>query len=97
MFATSILLFESSVANADTTTTTNISDSLNKRFGAVAFGNFGDVGHNITDFSFNDLKYTYGAGIRYAINKSERLNLRVDYGIGPGNNRGFYFQLGEAF
>ncbi len=71
--------------------------SLNKRFGAVAFGNFGDVGHNITDFSFNDLKYTYGAGIRYAINKSERLNLRVDYGIGPGNNRGFYFQLGEAF
>ncbi len=70
---------------------------LHKRFGAVAFGNFGDVGHNMTDFRFNELKYTYGAGLRYAINKSEKLNLRLDYGIGPGKNRGLYFELGEAF
>lgn len=71
--------------------------SFNKRFGAVAFGNFGDVGHNISDFAMKDLKYTYGAGLRYAINKSERLNLRLDYGIGPGKNHGLYFELGEAF
>jgi outer membrane protein assembly factor BamA len=71
--------------------------SFNKRFGAVAFGNFGDVGHNISDFSFQDLKYTYGAGLRYAINKSEKLNIRLDYGIGPGKNQGLYFELGEAF
>jgi outer membrane protein assembly factor BamA len=71
--------------------------SFNKRFGAVAFGNFGDVGHNITDFSIQDLKYTYGAGLRYAINKSEKLNIRLDYGIGPRNNQGLYFELGEAF
>jgi hypothetical protein len=25
------------------------------------------------------------------------LNIRLDYGIGGGNNRGFYLQLGEAF
>ncbi len=68
-----------------------------KRFGAVAFGNFGDVGHTISDFSFNELKYTYGAGLRFAINKSEKLNLRLDYGIGPGKNHGLYFELGEAF
>jgi outer membrane translocation and assembly module TamA len=71
--------------------------SFNKRFGAVAFGNFGDVGKDFTDFSINDLKYTYGAGLRYAINKSEKLNLRLDYGIGPGKNHGLYFELGEAF
>ena len=71
--------------------------SINKRFGIVGFGNFGDVGHNISDFALKDLKYTYGAGLRYAINKSEKLNLRLDYGIGPGKNHGLYFELGEAF
>jgi outer membrane protein assembly factor BamA len=71
--------------------------SFNKRFGVVGFGNFGDVGHNISDFALRDLKYTYGAGLRYAINKSERLNIRLDYGIGPGKNHGLYFELGEAF
>lgn len=71
--------------------------SFNKRFGMVAFANFGDVGHNFSDFAVRDLKYTYGAGLRYAINKSEKLNLRLDYGIGPGKNRGLYFELGEAF
>lgn len=70
---------------------------INKRFGAVAFGNFGDVGHGITDFALQDLKYSYGAGLRYAINKSEKLNIRLDYGKGIGNNQGFYFELGEAF
>ncbi|MEI7626938.1 MAG: BamA/TamA family outer membrane protein [Bacteroidota bacterium] len=76
---------------------TELRHSFNKRFGAVAFGNIGDVGHNFTDFSLPDLKYTYGAGLRYAINRSEKLNLRLDYGIGPGKNHGLYFELGEAF
>jgi outer membrane protein assembly factor BamA len=71
--------------------------SINKRFGIVGFGNFGDVGHNISDFAIKDVKYTYGAGLRYAINKSEKLNIRLDYGIGPGKNQGLYFELGEAF
>jgi outer membrane protein assembly factor BamA len=71
--------------------------NINKRFGIVGFGNFGDVGHNISDFALKDLKYTYGAGLRYAINKSEKLNIRLDYGIGPGKNHGLYFELGEAF
>jgi outer membrane protein assembly factor BamA len=74
-----------------------IRHSFNKRFGVVGFGNFGDVGHNISDFTLKDLKYTYGAGLRYAISKSEKLNIRLDYGIGPGKNHGFYFELGEAF
>jgi hypothetical protein len=48
-------------------------------------------------YKFADLKYTFGAGLRYAINKSEKLNIRLDYGIGPGKNQGLYFELGEAF
>jgi len=68
-----------------------------KRFGVVIFGNTGDVGHTPADYSFKDLKYSYGAGIRFALTKTEKLNLRADYGIGSGVNHGFYLQVGEAF
>lgn len=68
-----------------------------KRFGAVAFGGGGNVGKTATDYSLNDLKFSYGAGLRFALDKKEKLNLRVDYGKGEGNNSGFYLQLGEAF
>ena len=67
------------------------------KWGLVLFGSGGDVGATFTDFSLNSLKYSYGGGIRFALSKSEKLNLRLDYGIGSGNNHGLYFQLGEAF
>ena len=68
-----------------------------KRFGAVVFGGAGNVSKNFADYSFSDLKYSYGGGLRFALNKKEKLNLRIDYGIGQGNNSGFYLQLGEVF
>ncbi len=69
-----------------------------KRIGAVVFYSLGNVGKTLSDFSLNDFKYSYGAGVRIKLSKSERLNLRLDYGIGQGkNNSGFYLQLGEAF
>ncbi|SDX40116.1 Surface antigen [Hydrobacter penzbergensis] len=68
-----------------------------RRFGAVAFGGLGDVGNSFTDYSFGDFKYSVGAGLRFALMKSDKLNLRLDYGVGQGNNSGLYFQLGEAF
>jgi len=67
------------------------------RFGAVAFAGAGDVGHTATDYSFNTLKYSYGAGVRFAVDKKEKLNIRVDYGLAGRGNSGLYFQLGEAF
>jgi len=67
------------------------------RFGAVAFGGYGDVGKNFSDYTLGDFKYSLGAGLRFALMKKEKLNLRLDYGIGQGNNSGLYFQLGEAF
>ena len=67
------------------------------RFGAVAFAGAGDVSRTATGYSFNTLKYSYGAGVRFAVDKKEKLNIRLDYGMaGPGNS-GVYFQLGEAF
>ena len=69
------------------------------RLGAVAFGGVGNVSHSGSDiFNTDNVKYSYGAGFRVALTRSERLNLRLDYGIGRGGqSSGFYFQLGEAF
>lgn len=71
---------------------------ISKRLGAVAFYSLGDVGNSLHEFAIKDLKYAYGGGLRIALNKSEKLNLRLDYGIGQGKkNNGFYLQLGESF
>lgn len=68
-----------------------------RRFGAVAFAGGGNVSNKPGDYSLNDFKFSYGGGIRFVLNKKEKLNLRIDYGIGQGKNNGFYLQLGEAF
>jgi outer membrane protein assembly factor BamA len=70
---------------------------LLKRISAVVFGSTGNVGRDFTDYNLQDLKYSYGGGLRIAVNKKEKLNIRLDYGIGQGKNNGFYLQLGEAF
>lgn len=68
-----------------------------KRLSGVAFGAIGDVAERLSNFSPLEFKYTYGTGLRFAVNKIERLNIRVDYGFGANGNSGLYFQLGEAF
>ena len=69
-----------------------------KRLGAVVFGGIGNVSHNCGYLSTAALKSSYGGGLRIALSKSEKLNLRLDYGIaGSGHSKGFYFQIGEAF
>jgi len=70
---------------------------LFNRFGLVAFAGIGNIAHDLSGLNFNQLKYSFGGGVRYALNASERLNLRIDYGIGKGQNSGLYFQLAEAF
>jgi len=69
-----------------------------RRLGAVAFGGIGNVSSNCDFLSTVALKYSYGGGLRIALTKSEKLNLRLDYGLSRGaKSKGFYFQLGEAF
>ena len=67
------------------------------RFGAVGFGGIGNVGPELKDINFQDCKLSYGGGLRVALNRTERLNLRLDYGLGGKSSQGFYLQLGEAF
>lgn len=66
------------------------------RFGAVAFLGTGGVYRNISDFQFKKLKPSYGAGLRFMLDKSENLNIRFDWGIGKGSNE-FYLGIAEAF
>lgn len=66
------------------------------RLGAVGFGGIGNVGPKMEDLNFQDSKFSYGGGLRIALNRAERLNLRLDYGLGQ-HSQGFYLQLGEAF
>ena len=67
------------------------------RLGAVGFGGIGNVAPDLKDINMQYLKYSYGGGLRLALNKKEKLNLRLDYGFGKGISRGFYLQIGEAF
>lgn len=67
------------------------------RFGFVAFAGFGDVSEEITGLNLNDLKYSFGGGLRYLFNKKENVNLRMDIGIGKDGNTGIYFGIEEAF
>jgi hemolysin activation/secretion protein len=70
--------------------------TLSKRFGFAVFGSFGDVAGDLASLDLKNTKYSYGAGLRIALNTKERLNLRIDYGRGSSGGL-FYFTVGEAF
>jgi outer membrane protein assembly factor BamA len=70
------------------------------RIGFVLFGGFGEVFNTIKPKNIITpkgwLKYSLGGGLRFSIRKNERLNLRMDYGIGY-RSAGFYFTVAESF
>jgi len=68
------------------------------RFGVVGFGALGQVAPGVADLRLDGMKAAVGAGLRFAINESEGLNIRADYGWGlETGTRGFYLSLGEVF
>jgi hypothetical protein len=66
------------------------------RIGMVAFASTGQVGPNPGHFEMDGFHYAYGGGARFMLSKEEKLNLRIDYGIGRHSNA-FTVQLREAF
>lgn len=68
-----------------------------KRFGAVAFVGAGIVSDKLNHFGIANTRFTYGAGIRFTLDKKELINIRLDYGRGSLNSSGFYLTIGEAF
>jgi outer membrane protein assembly factor BamA len=66
------------------------------RFGAAAFASVGQVAGSLDGILQAPVRWSAGGGMRFALNRRERLNVRVDYGIGPATSS-FYVTLGEAF
>ena len=66
------------------------------KFGYAAFLGYGTVADDFSGFRLKDFKYSYGAGLRYAIQEEDKLNVRVDFGVGQGTT-GIYFSIKEAF
>ncbi len=66
-----------------------------KRFGGTVFANAGAVNDQLKNMA-EQIRTTYGAGLRFALNPAEKINLRLDAGFGK-NSTAFYFTIGEAF
>ena len=69
---------------------------LISRFGMVAFAGVGRVAGHLSEFGFTGLKPSFGAGLRVALDRDEKLNIRVDAGFG-NKSQGVYLNLSEAF
>ncbi len=66
-------------------------------FGGVAFVNCTTASNPLTGESvFNSIAPGYGFGLRIKMNKNDRTNICVDYGMGDGF-AGIYFNIREAF
>jgi hypothetical protein len=66
------------------------------KFGGVLFAGAGEVAANVPDLLHEPVRWAVGGGLRFSLSDSERLNLRLDAGFGPGT-WGIYFTAREAF
>jgi hypothetical protein len=69
---------------------------LSPRFAVVGFGSVGQVAPGIDDIELNSVKGAGGLGFRVALNKEQRLNLRIDLAFSP-SGAAPYLSMGEAF
>jgi hypothetical protein len=70
---------------------------LKGRFGYVVFGSAGNVFGSAGNDLFNEMKFTYGAGLRFNVNPADPLNLRVDYTLTSFGSGGLSIGATEAF
>lgn len=66
------------------------------RLSGVAFAGFGDVFGHGQDWQPEDVKYAGGAGLRYTLNRRDRINFRLDLAVSPWGVQP-YFSVMEAF
>jgi len=79
--------------NAMFATQAEFSVSLPKRFGAAAFAG---VAPSLSEFSGDQLLPSVGLGVRWMVAPKNKINLRVDYAWGDGD-QALYISIGEAF
>ncbi|MCC9135433.1 BamA/TamA family outer membrane protein [Pontibacter silvestris] len=69
---------------------------LFRKVGMVAFAGVGDVFDKPSDISLSTLKYSIGTGFRYSVLPQEKLNSRLDIGLGR-EGIAVFVGIGEAF
>lgn len=69
---------------------------LVNRVGLALFNGVGEVVDKVSKFKTKDLHYNYGIGLRFAVNKKDNANLRLDLGF-TKDSYGFYVLFAEAF
>lgn len=68
-----------------------------KFLGLAAFSSLGYLGDEKKLIRFDKPKFAYGGGLRIKAIKKEHINIRIDYGIQPGEKGNLYLTIGEAF
>lgn len=66
-----------------------------RRIGAVAWAGAGNVFRSFDRFDLSHTLPNYGLGARWEFKR--RMNVRLDYGFGKRDQRGFLFSINEAF
>lgn len=69
---------------------------LMRRIGVVLFTGLGAVNGREHPLRLKDLKPSYGVGFRYVFDVAEKIDIRADFGFGPGTS-GVYVDIQQAF
>jgi len=69
---------------------------VSSRWGFVAFAGAGHIGDSFSAQGDSEKVPSYGAGIRFMVLQSKRINLRLDYAR-SNDSEAWYFGVGEAF
>jgi outer membrane protein assembly factor BamA len=67
------------------------------RVGATLFGSIGTVAPNIEKFDIKNTKKAAGSGLRFNVDKSQHINMRLDAGVNEDLEINAYFLVKEAF
>ncbi|MGB4959065.1 MAG: BamA/TamA family outer membrane protein [Saprospiraceae bacterium] len=68
-----------------------------KSLDGVSFLSTGDVGGTYASLFSGDFKFTFGGGLRFTLNKKDRVRLRLDYGRTISEGGAFYITINDAF
>ena len=74
----------------------SITGQIEARWGFVAFAGAGRISDSFSDQGINERVPSYGAGVRFMVLKSKRINFRVDYAR-SNDSDAWYLAVGEAF
>ena len=69
---------------------------LSERWGMVGFAGAGYVGSSFNGIREHEAIPSYGAGLRFTVLKSKRINLRLDYARSTDSDA-IHVSVGEAF